>query len=152
MTPFLSGPSVRRANVAGALLIALLVVLLSGCGSTDPDGLSGDVALPADFPTKAVPLLDGRLIQATGTRADGWSLTIQGEYNQTGQQANVLDAAVEKLTKDGYAESSRTDESGTRTVILSKKHDGKTYWVTVGSSPRAAGGPNSVFYQVNEGR
>ena len=30
-----------------------------------------------------------------------------------------------------------------------KKHDRETYWVTVASSPRAAGGPNSVFYQVS---
>jgi hypothetical protein len=130
------------------LLLALVVVLgglVVSCDSSDPSGPVGDVSLPADFPRDQVPLLDGRLTQATGTRAEGWSLTVQGEYGGP----NVFDAAVSNLEKDGYTESSRTGDGGTRTVILSKKHDRETYWVTVASSPRAAGGPNSVFYQVS---
>lgn len=132
------------------LLLSLIVVLsglLVGCGSSESSGPVGDVSLPADFPLNEVPLLNGRLIQATGTRAEGWSLTVQGEYGGP----NVFDSAVSKLEKAGYAESSRTGDGGTRTAILSRKHDGATYWVTVASSPSAAGGPNSVFYQVSLG-
>ncbi|MFT3898952.1 MAG: hypothetical protein QM728_01730 [Gordonia sp. (in: high G+C Gram-positive bacteria)] len=128
-----------------AAVVAVLVGLLSGCGSSESSGPVGDIALPGDFPSKQVPLIDGRVIAATGTKADGWSVTMQGEYGGP----NVLDAAIEKLTKSGYSESSRTEEGGTRTVILSKKDKKETLWVTVGSSPNAAGGPNSVFYQVN---
>ncbi len=147
MTRFPAGFS-RRATVALVVaLFAVLTTLIGACGSSESSGPTGDVAVPSDFPTSEVPLLDGRLIQATGTRADGWSLTVQGEYGG----GNVLDSAVGKLTKSGFVESSRTEEGGTRTVILSATKDRKTYWVTVGSSPRAAGGPNSVFYQVNLG-
>ncbi|MFT4202089.1 hypothetical protein [Gordonia sp. (in: high G+C Gram-positive bacteria)] len=126
-----------------SVLAALSVGLLAGCGSSESTA-PADVGLPGDFPSKQVPLIKGRVLQATGTAADGWSVTMQGEYGGP----NVLDSAVETLTKAGYAESSRTEEGGTRTVILTKK-DKKNYWVTVGSSPRAAGGPNSVFYQIN---
>lgn len=128
------------------VLMAALMGLVGACGNSGPEGLTGDVALPSDFPTDEVPLLDGRLIQASGTGADGWSLTIQGPAGGP----NVLDAAVTKLTDAGYAESNRTEEGGTRTVILSATKGRQTFWVTVGSSPRAAGGPNSVFYQVNK--
>jgi hypothetical protein len=61
------------------LLLALVVVLgglVVSCDSSDPSGPVGDVSLPADFPRDQVPLLDGRLTQATGTRAEGWSLTV----------------------------------------------------------------------------
>ncbi|GAB08452.1 hypothetical protein GOARA_012_00020 [Gordonia araii NBRC 100433] len=129
------------------LFLAVATGLVGACGSSE-SGPTGDVALPADFPAKDVPLLDGRLIQASGSRADGWSLTVQGQLGGP----NVLDAAVETLTEAGFTESSRTEEGGTRTVILSAKKGDETYWVTVGSSPRAAGGPNSVFYQVNVDR
>lgn len=145
MTRFPSGLTRRSAIALLVLLIAAICGLVGACSSSESSGPTGDVTLPSDFPAKAVPLLDGRLIAATGTRADGWSLTVQGGYGGP----NVLDAAVDTLMKSGFTESSRTEEGGTRTVILSATKDRQTYWVTVGSSPRAAGGPNSVFYQVN---
>ncbi|WP_161926105.1 hypothetical protein [Gordonia crocea] len=144
MTRFPSGLARLGALALFVAVIAALTGFLGACGDSGQAGLTGDVSLPSDFPTGEVPLLDGRLIQATGTKPDGWSLTIQGTATGT----NVLDAAVEKLTKSGFTESSRTEAGGTRTVILSSKKGRDTYWVTVGSSPRAAGGPNSVFYQV----
>ncbi len=147
MTRFPSGSDRRGSVLLLVALFAVLAVLTGACGSSESSGPTGDVALPADFPIKEVPLLDGRLIQATGTRADGWSLTVQGQLGGP----NVLDSSVATLRKAGFTESSRTEEGGTRTVILSAKKNDQTYWVTVGSSPRAAGGPNSVFYQVNVG-
>lgn len=145
MSPLLTG-RLRRAVLGILAVLALAMTLVvGGCDSSESPGPTGDVAMPADFPKKDLPLLDGRLIQATGNAADGWSLTIQGQAGGP----NVLDSAVQTLTKAGYTESSRTEEGGTRTVILSAKKGDRTYWVTVGSSPRAAGGPNSVFYQVN---
>ncbi|WP_419217225.1 hypothetical protein [Gordonia sp. CPCC 205333] len=123
------------------------VLLFSGCGgddTTSSDGLDV-VALPGDFPADQVPLLDGRVLTANGTRADGWSITVQGKSDV----GNALDAAVKKLTESGFTESSRTAEGGQRVVMLSRKDAGTTYWAQVGATPQAAGGPNSVFYQVN---
>lgn len=127
-----------------ALMSSLLVLTACGADTSTNDGMD-TVALPADFPRDAVPLLDGTVLAATGTAKDGWSITVQGKPDA----GNALDAAVAKLTDAGFTESSRTNEGGQRAVMASKKTDGTTYWVSVGSSRQAAGGPNSVFYQVN---
>lgn len=123
-----------------------MMLLVGACGddSSKGDGLD-TVALPSDFPGDAVPLLDGRVLTASGTRADGWSVTVQGRSDV----GNALDVSVKKLTDVGYTESSRTSEGGGRVAMLSKKDGNTTYWVQVGVTPRAAGGPNSVFYQVD---
>ncbi|GAB17582.1 hypothetical protein GOEFS_036_00210 [Gordonia effusa NBRC 100432] len=135
-------------KLTACLLAALsCLLLLSGCGGDDTkssDGLDV-VALPSDFPADQIPLLDGRVLTANGTRADGWSITVQGKSDV----GNALDAAVKKLTESGFTESSRTTEGGQHVVMLSRKDGDTTYWAQVGATPQAAGGPNSVFYQVN---
>lgn len=123
---------------------ALMALLAAGCGSDDDAALPG-VALPGDFPTGEVGLLDGTVLSASGDAAQGWSVTIQGRSNE----GNALDRAVETLLDDGFEESSRATEDGERVVILSKDTDGALYWVSVGTISGAAGGPNSVFYQVS---
>lgn len=138
---------VVRKSIGWLFAALACIVLVSGCGGDDTrstDGLDS-VALPSDFPTGQVPLLDGRVLTANGTRADGWSVTVQGRPDV----GNALDAAVKKLTSAGYAESSRTTEGGQRVVMLSRKDGATTYWVQVGATPQAAGGPNSVFFQVD---
>ncbi|NMO04176.1 hypothetical protein HH308_23445 [Gordonia sp. TBRC 11910] len=143
----MTGPA-RGIRLIAVLLAVCGVLFVSGCGGGDSsskgDGLDV-VALPSDFPTSDVPLLDGRVLTANGTKADGWSITVQGKSDV----GNALDAAVRKLTDAGFTESSRTTEGGQRVVMLSHKDGSTTYWVQVGATPQAAGGPNSVFYQVD---
>ncbi|GAA1482212.1 hypothetical protein GCM10009624_26520 [Gordonia sinesedis] len=135
----------RRARIAflGALLVVAAIVL-TACGGSEEDTRTG-VPLPDDFPTEQVPLIDGNVLSATGTRKDGWSVTVQGPSNA----GNQLDAAVKKLTGAGYAESQRTSDGGQSVVVLSAKKDSTTYWVQVGATPQAAAGGSSVFYLVN---
>ncbi|NDK92326.1 hypothetical protein GYA93_22600 [Gordonia desulfuricans] len=128
----------------GALLTALVVtVLLAGCSSGGDDRRAG---LPADFPAEQVPLVDGQIIASAGS-GDQWTLTVQAPANA----GNPLDGAVRKLTDDGYQENGRDTAGGQTVVRLSSTKDQRTYWVTVGVSPVAAGGPTSLFYQVSTG-
>lgn len=132
----------RAALVAA--VVTVLAAALVGCSSDvsqAPDG----VALPGDFPTEQVPLIDGTVVSATGTRKDGWSLTVQGPSNG----GNQLDAAVKKLTDAGYQESQRTSDGGQSVVVLSAEKDSTTYWVQAGVTPQAAAGGAAVFYLVN---
>ncbi|MDY6811663.1 MAG: hypothetical protein SW127_22085 [Actinomycetota bacterium] len=126
--------------VAGLALIAVL----AGCNGSAGERPAG-AALPQDFPVAQVPLVDGTVLTADGTRADGWAVTVQG----VAADGNILDSAVTTLTDAGFTESQRTTEGGQRVVILSATKDSTDYWVQVGSTPGAAGGPGSVFYQVS---
>ena len=126
--------------VAGIALIALL----AACSGVEEDRPPG-AALPQDFPVAQVPLVEGTVLTADGTRADGWAGTVQGAAGA----GNILDAAVSTLTDAGFTESQRTTEGGQRVVVLSATKDATDYWVQVGSTPGAAGGPGSVFYQVS---
>ncbi|MYR07093.1 hypothetical protein GTV32_12590 [Gordonia sp. SID5947] len=128
-------------------LLAVVVaaaVLLSGCGS-DEDAAPAGAALPKDFPAAQVPLVEGTVLTADGTRADGWSVTVQGGRDS----GNVLENAVTTLTDAGFAESQRSADGGQKVVILSAKKGSATYWVQVGTTAGAAGGGSSVFYQVS---
>ncbi|GAC70058.1 hypothetical protein [Gordonia soli] len=128
-------------------LVSVLVVmaaLLAGCGGGDREAPPG-AALPGDYPLASVPLLTGTVLTANGSRADGWSVTVQGNR----EVGDPLDAAVRTLTDAGFTESQRTSDAGQTVVILSGGPKNQTYWVQVGTTPRAAGGPMSVFYQVN---
>ncbi|MBD0863370.1 hypothetical protein IA539_19540 [Gordonia sp. zg691] len=127
--------------IAAALLV---LGLLAGCGGEEQAGPDG-VPLPSDFPVTQVPLIDGHVLSASGTRTDGWEVTVQGPVNA----GNQLDAAADKLTEDGYVESHRSSEGGQSVVVLSAAKGGSTYWVQIGASPQAAGGGSSVFYLVN---
>ncbi|MXP23827.1 hypothetical protein GIY30_21040 [Gordonia sp. HNM0687] len=126
--------------VAGLALIAVL----AGCNGSEEERPAG-AALPQDFPVAQVPLVEGTVLTADGTRADGWAVTVQG----VAADGNILDSAVTTLTDAGFTESQRTTEGGQRVVILSATKDSTDYWVQVGSTPGAAGGPGSVFYQVS---
>ncbi|MDL9946695.1 hypothetical protein QSJ19_14065 [Gordonia sp. ABSL11-1] len=133
---------VRLSTLCVAVLAG--IALLAGCGGGDEDRQDG-AALPKDFPAAQVPLVEGAVLSADGTRADGWSATVQGSR----EAGNVLDAAVTTLTDAGFTESSRSSDGGQRVVILSAKKGGTTYWVQVGTAAGAAGGGQSVFYQVS---
>ncbi|MDS1116105.1 hypothetical protein RD149_20375 [Gordonia westfalica] len=130
------------------LVVAASIVVvggvLAGCGDEEQAGPDG-VPLPSDFPVSQVPLIDGHVLSAGGTRADGWEVTVQGPANG----GNQLEAATEKLTGAGYTESHRSTEGGQSVVVLSAAKGGSTYWVQIGASPQAAGGGSSVFYLVN---
>lgn len=133
----------RRLIAALALLIA--VALIAGCSSDDGPKYKG-AALPRDFPTEQVPLIDdATVLTASGTHKDGWSVTVQGPATA----GNQLDAAAKKLTGAGFTESQRTSQGGQSVVVLSADKDGTKYWVQVGTSPQAATGGSSVFYMVS---
>lgn len=136
---------VRSTTRLVALFAAALTILglATACGSDENQAPPG-AALPKDFPTEQVPLVTGTVLSADGTRTDGWSVTMQAGPDQ----GNAVDAAVSTLTKNGYTESQRTETGAQKTVLLSGDKDGTTYWVQVGSTPGAAGGGSSVFYQV----
>jgi hypothetical protein len=133
----------RRPAVMIAAVL-LLVGLVAGCSDEEHAGPEG-VPLPSDFPVTQVPLIDGHVLSASGSRADGWEVTVQGPVNA----GNQLDAATDTLTDAGFAESHRSTEGGQSVVVLSATEDGTTYWVQIGASPQAAGGGSSVFYLVN---
>ncbi|MBT0567019.1 hypothetical protein KIK15_09590 [Williamsia sp. CHRR-6] len=133
------------------VVVALCAMgLLAGCGSdsssssASPSSSGVGVPLPKDFPAERVPVLRGTVLSAGGTAAEGWNLTVQA----TATVAAALDSAVKTLTDAGYTQQQKTAVGGDQVVILMGKKEGKTYTVQVGSVPGAAGGPNSVFYQV----
>ncbi|MGV9709278.1 hypothetical protein ACWDTI_01250 [Gordonia sp. NPDC003424] len=134
-----------RSARAVVVLVGVLAILgfLTGCGGDETPAPPG-ATLPKDFPTEQVPLVSGVVLTADGTRADGWSITVQA----SGEAGNGVDAAVRTLTKNGYTESQRTETGAQKTILLSADKNGTTYWVQVGSTPGAAGGGSSVFYQV----
>ncbi|MBD1319848.1 hypothetical protein [Gordonia hankookensis] len=130
-----------------SMLLAVVfaaALLMTGCGSDGDDAPDG-AALPKDFPTGQVPLVDGTVLTADGTRADGWSVTVQGGRDS----GNVLENAVTSLTDAGFTESQRSSDGGQKVVILSAEKAGATYWVQVGTAAGAAGGGASVFYQIS---
>ena len=124
--------------------IVMVGGVLAGCGDEEQAGPDG-VPLPSDFPVTQVPLIDGHVLSASGTRADGWEVTVQGPANA----GNQLEAATKKLTDAGFVESHRSTEGGQSVAVLSAAKGGSTYWVQIGASPQAAGGGASVFYLVN---
>jgi hypothetical protein len=144
-----------RRHISRVMLLAAAVLglcgLLGACGSgsgspsesTGPSALS----LPSDFPRSDVPVLDGPLLSAGGTADEGWNLTVQGPANAT----TALDDAVRDLTRAGYAEQQRTTDGGNKVVVLTATKSGTRYTVEVGAVAGAAGGGNSVFYQVTRG-
>lgn len=130
------------------LVATLLVVLCAGaalvaCGSDDEPERQG-VSLPSDFPESAVPLVDGALMAASGS-APKWQVTVQANA----ADGNSLENAVRKLTDAGFEESSRSDGTAAKNVLLSKDDDGKQLWVNVGLSADAAAGGSTVIYQVS---
>ncbi|MCP2175336.1 hypothetical protein LX13_001143 [Williamsia maris] len=138
-----------RASWWAAVLAVLALFVLAGCGSDDsspaePSGPSG-VALPDDFPTDQIPLIGGAVLSAGGSADEGWNLTVQGPADTTA----ALDSAVKTLTDGGFREVQRTTDGGNQVVVVTATKVGKTYTVEVGSVSGAAGGPNSVFYQVS---
>ena len=131
------------------LIAATIALLLAGCSGNSDTTRDG---LPKDFPSAQVPLADGAVISAEGKAGDGgkgkqWAITIQAPANA----GNPLDGAVTKLTDAGYTESGRQSTEGQTVVTLSANKGGTTYWVTVGTTPVAATGGTSVFYQVSSG-
>ncbi len=144
-----TGRSVR-VSVATMVLAVLALFVLAGCGSDDdsapaPTGGPSGVALPKDFPTDSVPLIGGAVLSAGGSADEGWNVTVQGPANATA----ALDSAVKTLVDGGFKEVQRTTDGGNQVVVATAAKAGKTYTVEVGSVAGAAGGPNSVFYQVS---
>ncbi|SIR93705.1 hypothetical protein [Williamsia sterculiae] len=139
-----------RTPVVGVLVAMLAVVLVAGCGagSDKPGPSSGSgVTIPADLPTGDIPLIDGTVLAAGGSKANGWNLTIQARSGSK----DALDAAVGTLTAAGYTESSRSGTSGARVVLLDGTKKGTHYFVQVGAAPTATGGANSVYYEISTG-
>ncbi len=132
-----------------AVLVVLGLAVVAGCGSDDStparqSGPSG-VALPTDFPAEQIPLIGGAVLSAGGSAQEGWNLTVQGPADVTA----ALDTAVRSLTSGGFKEVQRSTDGGNQVVVVTGRKAGKTYTVEVGSVAGAAGGPNSVFYQVS---
>ncbi len=128
-----------------AAVLALLAgaVMLAACGSDDKGPDRPGVALPDDFPSSEVSLIDGALLTATGG-GDSWRVTVQA----SAADGNALVNATRKLEDDGFTESSRAGDTANQTVTLSKSADGGTYWVNVGVSADASSGASTLFYQV----
>lgn len=114
----------------------------TACGG-DQEAAQPGVALPRDFPVEQVPLVDG-VVQTADGEGSEWQVTVQAPAND----GNAFDNAVNRLTADGYAESSRSETSREKSVLLSKEADGKTYWVTVGVSAAAQGSASTIMYSV----
>lgn len=133
----------RLARFTVVLLTFMLALVMGACSSDDNGGRQG-VALPSDFPTEQVPLIDGTVLSASGAAGKGWSVTVQGPASDS----NVLDTAVKKLTDAGYTESQRTSQNGQSVVVLTADKSGTTYWVSAGVTPAAASGGSSVFYTI----
>ncbi|HMU36364.1 MAG TPA: hypothetical protein P5108_10485 [Marmoricola sp.] len=128
----------KSVKVLSAILLAIGLVLMSGCGDItvkSPDGsdvkvkgdgskfeaqgedgskvqVGEDVELPDDFP-KDIPLVDGQ-IQAVVTVADtgGWNVTMKPTQ---GDAQAIWDAAADKFTKAGYAKGNYGAFGPTRT-------------------------------------
>ncbi|WP_045821678.1 hypothetical protein [Williamsia herbipolensis] len=151
----MTGPDHRRrrrgtaARWVAMVMMLVAAVLLAGCGSGSSSqadsSTAGALQLPADFPRADVPLIEGALLSAGGSAGEGWNLTVQGSSTITA----ALDAGVKKLTDAGYREVQRSTDGGNQVVVLTSTRSSTTYTVEVGSVAGAAGGPNSVFYQVS---
>ncbi|MCK0438747.1 hypothetical protein MUG78_04515 [Gordonia alkaliphila] len=124
------------------LAVVVALVAVTGCGGDDAPATEG-AALPKDFPTAQVPLVQGAILTADGTSPE-WQVTVQA-YADVG---DPFTAAVDTLTEAGYAESSRTETDRERSVLLSKEVDGKTYWVTVGQSAASSTAGSTVMYSI----
>ncbi|MFT4127900.1 MAG: hypothetical protein QM662_16945 [Gordonia sp. (in: high G+C Gram-positive bacteria)] len=120
-----------------------VVLACAACADADPPTRAG---LPENFPAAQVPLIDGTVLRADGD-SQQWIVTVQAGAGS----GNPLDAAVRALTAAGYAETGRTRTDGQRTVTLWATKDATRYVVTVGVTTGAAGGGQSVFYQVSSG-
>ena len=136
----------RLVRFTVVLLTCALALVIGGCSAEKDSGLKG-VALPSDFPTDQVPLIDGTVLSASGAAGKGWSVTVQAPASDP----NVLDSAVKKLTDAGYTESQRTSQNGQSVVVLTADKSGTTYWVSAGVTPAAASGGSSVFYTITTG-
>lgn len=147
----IGAPGLRGVRVTASVVAAMIaaVLLVSGCGSDDaapPQTSATGVALPADFPTAEVPLIAGATVLSAGGSADeGFNVTVQGPANTTA----ALDTAVKALTSNGFREVQRTIDGGNKVVVVTASKAGKNYTVEVGSVAGAAGGANSVFYQIS---
>ncbi len=126
-----------------ALILLCAGTALVACGKDEAPSRPG-VALPADFPSSEVPLVDGAILAASG-QSSKWQVTVQGRASD----GNVFTTAVTKLTDAGFDESSRVDEPQSKSVLLSKDIDGKQLWVNVGLSANASAGSSTVIYQVS---
>lgn len=128
------------------VVLASIVVVagsLAGCGEEEQAGPEG-VPLPSDFPVTQVPLIDGHVLSASGTRADaGRSPSRARRMPQPARRGG------EEAHRRGYTESHRSTEGGQSVAVLSASKGGSTFWVQIGASPQAAGGGSSVFYLVN---
>ena len=102
----------RLVRFTVVLLTCTLALVIGACGSDEDSGLKG-VALPSDFPSDQVPLIDGTVLTASGDATKGWSVTVQAPASDS----NVLDTAVKKLTDAGYTESQRTSQNGQSVVV-----------------------------------
>lgn len=114
LTATLKGHIVRRSRVLlvpGTLAITLLLGgALAGCstdGSTATDTATttssapaAAATLPSDFPKADVPLVDGKILVATGGASTGWSVTV------VPSAAGGFDAAQAALTKAGFTVTS----------------------------------------------
>ncbi|GAB2640699.1 hypothetical protein GCM10027169_05900 [Gordonia jinhuaensis] len=141
-------------GVAAAAMVVIGAGALAGCGGggdkSSAASSSAQIAgapIPADFPREDVPLLDGLVQSAGGDAADGWNFTIQGDAGS----GNALANSEKKLEAAGYTRNSSATQGGAKVDTYTRKRDGVTYYVSVGATPNAAGGPNSVFYQVSKG-
>ncbi len=134
-----------RAVVAAAVGAGLLIGA-SACGGTTSDqaGASATVTLPAGFPARTVPLVQGALIAASARSQDGtevFSVTVQADEKG-------FDAARNALLGAGYIVSSQGTQGGTRTAQLT----GKGYLVSISAAApgsTSTGVPNAVTYQVS---
>lgn len=133
--------SFRRVLFAVLLALVTLVGATACGGDEEPAG--NGVPLPKDFPTAQVPLVDGAVLSAEGSDPQ-WQITVQAPANE----GNAFDNAVTKLTQDSYVESSRSETTGEKSVLLSRETDGKTYWVTVGISAAASASASTIMYSV----
>ncbi|MFC0314355.1 hypothetical protein ACFQNE_12775 [Gordonia phosphorivorans] len=130
-------------RVLVAIVTAVLTLLaVTGCGGDDAPSTEG-AALPKDFPTAQVPLVDGTVLTADGETSE-WQVTVQVRADA----GDPFTTAVDELVEAGYAESSRTETDREKSVLLSKEVDGKTYWVTVGLSAASSTAASTVMYSV----
>ncbi len=114
------------AVIAAALTIGSLAGCASGSGndtSSSPSAsetAAASATLPASFPKKDVPLVDGILLVARGDEANGWSVTVQPK-NTSG-----FADAKSALEKAGYTVQSGATDS--KAVFTNDK-----YTVAVGT-------------------
>ncbi|MFM9377046.1 hypothetical protein [Gordonia sp. VNK21] len=134
--------SFSRRSLLALLTALLAIVALAGC-SDEAESSRPGAALPKDFPTAQVPMIDGAVLDASGGDSS-WQVMIQAQASD----GNAFTNAVSTLTDAGYTESSRTDNDRERSVLLSKRDGEHTYWVNVGISATSSGTANSILYAV----